>query len=121
MNSKNGGGVAFGAHVGGFLGGFAMIAVYKWIVKPRENSGEKLDLIIDLASILVAAVARREPAASEIPAIFLHEAGEQSGPFTLSQIQARLLRGAIGRDALYWSEGMSEWQSVLDLAGNPLQ
>ena len=121
FNQSSRGGVAFGAHVGGFLGGFAMIAVYKWIVKPRENSEEKSGLIIDPVAILAASSARREPVASETPAIFLHEAGEQSGPFTLSQIQARLSRGAIGKEALYWSEGMSEWQSVLDLAGNPLQ
>jgi hypothetical protein len=121
VSKNSGGGVAFGAHVGGFLGGLAMVAVYKWIVKPRENPGDKSGLIIDPAPILAAAGARRELASSEIPTIFLHDGNEQTGPFTLTQIQSRLSRGEIQRDAQYWSEGMSDWESVLDLASHPLQ
>jgi rhomboid family protein len=120
--SKNGGGgVAFGAHVGGFLGGLAMIAVYKWIVKPRDNSADEPDLIIDPIPVLIAASAQRQQvSANEMPTIFLHDGSEQSGPFTLAQIQSRLSCGEINRDAQYWSEGLSEWQSVLDLASHPL-
>jgi membrane associated rhomboid family serine protease len=114
------GGVAFGAHVGGFLGGLAMIAVYKWIVKPRENPDDKPNLIIDPAPVLAAARVQRELPTDETPTIFLHDGNGQSGPFTLSQIQSRLSRGEIPRDAQYWSEGMNDWESVLDLAGHPL-
>ena len=122
MNSKSGGGVAFGAHVGGFLGGFALIAVYKWIVKPRENSESEPDLIIDPVPALIAASAERQKVSmNETPTIFLHNGSEQSGPFTLAQIQSKLSCGEITRDAQYWSEGLTEWQSVLDLASHPLQ
>jgi len=122
MNSKSGGGVAFGAHVGGFLGGFALIAVYKWLVKPRENSESEPDLIIDPIPALIAASAQRQQvSANETPTILLHNGNEQSGPFTLAQIQSKLSRGEINRDAQYWSEGLTEWQSVMDLASHPLQ
>jgi hypothetical protein len=51
----------------------------------------------------------------------VHDGRQQTGPFTLTQVQTMLRRGEIGHDASYWSEGMSEWQSVVDLAGQPLE
>ena len=63
-----------------------------------------------------AAVASPEKT-GEVPAIFICYGGEQSGPFTLSHVQDMLRLGSIGPDALYWSEGMADWQSVADLAG----
>ncbi len=119
VNSRSGGGVAFGAHVGGLLAGLGMIGIYKML--QRNRTGNFSEEIISPAVIMATASARQEIPTSETPTIFLHEAGEQSGPFTLSQIQARLLRGTVGKEALYWSEGMTEWQSVLELAGSPLQ
>jgi membrane associated rhomboid family serine protease len=118
FNQSSRGGVAFGAHVGGLLAGLGMAAIYKMAERRRE---EKVSDEIISPAIFMAAGRQREIPTGETPTIFLLEAGEQSGPFTLSQIQARLLHGAIGKEALYWSEGMSEWESVLDLAGNPLQ
>jgi membrane associated rhomboid family serine protease len=121
MSKNAGGGVAFGAHVGGFLGGLGMIAVYKWIVKPRENPEGEPGLIIDPVPILIAASAQRQPlSASETPTIFLHDGMEQTGPFTLAHIQSKLLHCEINRDAQYWSEGMTEWQSVVDLSSQPI-
>ena len=58
FNQSSRGGVAFGAHVGGFLGGLALVAVYKWMVRPRENSESEPDLIIDPVPALIAASAR---------------------------------------------------------------
>ena len=117
-NHHDGGSVAFGAHVGGFLAGFGMIGLYKIVTGKRS---EKIPQeIISLADVMAAAPARTEIAAVETPTIYLHEAGAQSGPFTLSQIQNMLALGSVGKDALYWSEGMADWQSVLDLAGGPM-
>jgi membrane associated rhomboid family serine protease len=119
VNSHAGGGVAFGAHVGGFLAGLGMAGLYKLVHRQRE---EKIpEEIISMADVLAAAPAHREMPTDETPTIHLLEAGVQSGPFTLSQIQWRLSRNSIGRDALYWSEGMADWQSVLELAAHPLQ
>jgi hypothetical protein len=33
------------------------------------------------------------------------------------QIEQMLALGSISRDALYWSEGMSDWGNVLELSG----
>jgi membrane associated rhomboid family serine protease len=121
-HAHGGGGVAFGAHVGGFLGGLALVALYKWQLKSRAEESVEPRLILDPATVLAAAPVRPSPgaAASETPAIFLHDGTEQTGPFTLSQVQAKLQNGEISREAQYWSEGMAEWQSVVDLSGQPL-
>jgi len=111
-------GVAFGAHVGGLLAGLALISVYKVIVKyhPESVSGPDGEQVS-----AVAVTAQARPASvSETPALYVYEAGKQSGPFTLSQVQAMLACGALDKDALYWSEGMRDWQNVEELAGRPL-
>jgi len=112
--------VAHGDHVGGFIGGLALLAVYKWHVLPREPK-EEPELIINPAAAIAAANDARDMASDETPTIFVHDGQEQTGPFTLSQIQVKLRRGDIPRDAQYWSEGMSDWQSVLELAGHPTE
>ena len=68
---------------------------------------------------MAAPAAAHTVSADETPAIYLYEAGKQSGPFTLLQIQAMLSCGSIGKDTLYWSEGMSEWQDVMELFSQP--
>jgi membrane associated rhomboid family serine protease len=115
------GGVAFGAHVGGFLAGFAIIGLYKWLGGRKLQEVEtEPDLIINPSEIMAA---RRMTAmvtpvhTGEIPTIFLHDGQAQTGPFTLSQIEAGLRNGTISREAVYWSEGMTEWQGVTELAG----
>jgi len=59
-------------------------------------------------------------ATSETPTIFLHDGAAQTGPFTLTQIQGMLQHGTISRDAVYWSEGMEQWQAVSDLSATPI-
>jgi len=126
MLVKNaGGGVAFGAHVGGLLGGLALVAAYKWLARERAATAApaRSRLRIDPAAILAPARAPAAPlpASSETPTIFLHDGQAQTGPFTLTAVQAMLQRGEISRDASYWSEGMSGWESVSDLAGQPIE
>jgi len=125
-----GGGVAFGAHVGGFLSGLALVAAYRWLAKPREEepaaaqaAKQPLRVIIDPAKVLAASRPRAatEAATSETPGIFLHDGEQQTGPFTLTQVQAMLQNGEISRELSYWSEGMADWQSVVDLAGQPIE
>jgi membrane associated rhomboid family serine protease len=120
---ERGGGVAFGAHVGGLLGGLALASLYKWIGQPHKGSSAKSTLILDPVAILEPAAPQYQPVETtgETPTIYLNERGVQSGPFTLTQIQAALSSGAIGADAVYWSGGMADWQSVLDLAVGPAQ
>ena len=116
----HGGGTAFGAHVGGLLAGLALVAMYKWIGRQREPAAENTSLIIDPAPLLAAAAAHhRVEATSETPTIYLHDGTNQSGPFTLTQVQAMLHTGAISRETEYWSEGLDNWQSVADLSDQP--
>jgi membrane associated rhomboid family serine protease len=121
-SAHTGGGVAFGAHVGGLLGGVALISAYRWLVRRPAEIAEASELIIDPAPLL-AAIRRSQPpaATSETPTIYLHDGTQQTGPFTLTQIQAGLQNGSIRREAVYWSEGMTDWQSVTDLSSQPLE
>jgi membrane associated rhomboid family serine protease len=119
MNTKISGGVAFGAHVGGLLGGLALIAIYKWMIQPRETVEEDDATIARPERIRVTLPPRPAATATETPTIFLHDGTQQTGPFTLSQVQAMLQCGSIGREAQYWSEGLDDWQDVAELSPQP--
>jgi membrane associated rhomboid family serine protease len=120
-----GGGVAFGAHVGGFLGGLAMVSIYKWIAEreTRESETVPSSFIIDPVKILAIANARQQiqPVTSEIPTFYIYDNNEQTGPFTLTQVQLKLSHAEISRAAQYWSEGMTAWQNVLELSSQPIE
>ena len=122
-SKHTGSGVAFGAHVGGLLGGLALVAAYKSFGRPGETGTASADLIIDPAAALASAhvPAATVPATSETPTFFVHYLARQTGPFTLSQVQAMLHSGALGREAFYWSEGMSKWESVAELSDQPIE
>lgn len=121
FSKHSGGGVAFGAHVGGFLGGLAMIGIYHWMTRRQAEESAPAGRLIDPAAVLAPrAPLARGPATGEVPTIFLHDGQQQTGPFTLTAVQAMLLHGEISRDASYWSEGMTDWQSVVDLAAQPM-
>jgi rhomboid family protein len=119
FQDQHGGGTAFGAHVGGFLAGLAMVAVYKFMMKWRAPETEPGELIINPAKIMARAMATREIATSETPLIFLHDGGRQTGPFTLSQVQTMLRRGEVTSEAIYWSEGLDNWQNIAELSNQP--
>ncbi len=120
VSDQRGGGVAFGAHVGGLLAGCAMIGIYKLTTRRRQEPVEIIAPIISPIKVRLQpamAAAAPQEATGEAPAIYIYHRGEQSGPFTLSHVQDMLRLGSIGQDAVYWSEGMTDWQSVADLAG----
>lgn len=110
-NESAAGGVAFAAHVGGTLGGLVMIGLYKAVTKGRAEADEPP------APVRPRPVAR--PAVRvvtpEAPSYLLYENGDQSGPFTATQVRDRLESGALAAEALYWREGMSEWRPVEEL------
>lgn len=55
-----------------------------------------------------------QPAVGNIQ-YFIGANGEQSGPFTESQILEQLAEGKIPEDALIWFEGLAEWQPLHSL------
>jgi hypothetical protein len=107
--------------VGGFLAGMALITIFRLGARKREVRDPESP-VLSLEEIAAVTDRARRPIAAEveIPTIFLHADGVQSGPFTLDQIQLRLARQELGADARYWSEGMSQWESVQDLADRTL-
>jgi len=110
------GGTAFGAHVGGFLAGLVLIALFRLSARKSERDAPPKE-IMSPEEIRAAANASHPPTAEqEIPTIYLHASGVQSGPFTLAQIQSRLTRQELGPETCYWCEGMSQWENVQDLA-----
>ncbi|HET7624947.1 MAG TPA: rhomboid family intramembrane serine protease [Verrucomicrobiae bacterium] len=147
FSHHHGGGVAFGAHVGGLLAGIAMIGIHKFLSRstkiaemipepaaspvPVAIARTRAPIRVRLRSSSAMAnapgtvvddspeIATGEISPLETPSIFLHVEGEQRGPFTLSQVQGMLRLGSIGPDALYWSEGMSEWENIADLSDHP--
>lgn len=110
MNEQQGGGVAFAAHVGGFLWGLAFISVEKLRQSRVQPSKPDPATIIETARYAARVVSQPE----EVAAYYLHMNGEQAGPFTPSQINGMLKLGSVPADAFYWIEGMDGWQSISD-------
>ncbi len=109
-----------------FVGGLALIGINRWIDRSREsaeNKDVKPGLILDPAKFLVPAqiAAQPHPVSNETPTIFIYDGEVETGPFTLTQVQTKLRHGEIKRDAQYWSEGMTEWQNVLELSSHPVE
>ena len=108
------------AEPGGFLGGLGLVAFYNWKVRPREPVEEIDNRIIKPERIRVTIPPRPVVSEPETPTIFLHDGTEQTGPFTLTQVQAKLRQGEINLDARYWSDGMDDWQDVVELSDQPI-
>ena len=105
VTEHRGGGVAFAAHVGGFLWGFGYIAFEKARLRnaaKRESANE------EAAAYARQAVSQPEEAA----AYYLHFNGEQIGPFTPSQINGMIQMGSVPAEAFYWTEGLDGWQEI---------
>lgn len=114
-SETTGGGVAFAAHVGGFLAGLAMIGTYKLLNKEPAEAAVAGNWQPSLAK------ARRthEPTSAELnetPGVFVSENGVESGPFTSHQLRQMIALGSISPDAYYWRDGMAEWATVEDFS-----
>ena len=118
--------VAFGAHVGGTLGGVAMIGcakACKWTEvqeeEPEEEEETRLEARerpIRMTPGPIRVQLKRMPAhPAETAAIYLYVGEVQYGPLTSSQVEAMFQQGRISADAMYWQEGMSEWRQADEL------
>jgi hypothetical protein len=55
--------------------------------------------------------------------LYLHQNGEQVGPYTVDQITSMIQSGALTRDDIVWHEGLSEWQplhTIFDIDTTPV-
>ncbi len=98
-----GGGVAFGAHVAGFL--FGLGAAY--IVRQRVERGD----FDDQEPVATAPAA----VASGPPPVILFYNNLQHGPLPVHEVWHQVRSGEIPADAFYWSEASQEWRSVAEL------
>lgn len=108
LHDSAGGGVAFGAHVGGFLGGFGVMMLFRRFRHPEVE--------VEEPSRPIRVQPRSVAQPNEQPSVYLYEGSQQSGPFTHSQVQDMLSCGSISGETLYWREGMGDWKPVGELA-----
>jgi membrane associated rhomboid family serine protease len=107
-----GGGVAFGAHVGGTLAG----ALVMWLLNRTVRHAEKTAILPGTARPPLRSASRAEaPPLDEPAAIYLYVNEQQIGPFARSRIQEMLELGSITPETQYWQEGMPEWRPVAEL------
>lgn len=104
-------GVAFGAHVGGFLAGLGIIGLRR-LAGHRGEEKQTQPL-----SVRPVAAAPRQPRVVAVARadMFIYDNGTQLGPLTPAQVQAMLSDGTVSREAFYWREGMPEWRNVGEL------
>lgn len=44
--------------------------------------------------------------------LYLHQNGEQVGPYTEDQISSMLASGGLSQNDIVWHEGLTEWQPI---------
>lgn len=104
--NATGGGVAFGAHVGGMLCGAVTMKLW-----PRSQPAE------NTAPMALKSRDFPQPGAdpAEPASIMLYFADQEQGPFSLAKVRAMAGRRKVPPDAQYWQEGMPEWRPISEL------
>ncbi len=101
------GGVAFTAHVGGFVGGLAMIGLRQLM---RATSVQGAPATATASRQRVTRVRpNAQPGGSPI---FIYDGGMQSGPFTRGQVAELIDNGLFSAGAMFWQEGMVDWRDL---------
>src|ERR1051326_806346 len=100
--NSGGGGVAFGAHVGGTLAG----ALVMWIMRRSVQAGDGGRPAPRPARVAAPA---REPS-NEPATVYLSVDGQQFGPYAASKVRAMVALGSVSADAYFWQDGMAEWR-----------
>lgn len=106
-------GIAFIAHVGGFIIGFLWMLIYRAKANKDQSSSEVTPLSTSPKKTITQK--RFTPIKTEQPTIFLYHNEIQSGPFTVGHVRNMLTSGNISNEAYYCREGMTEWRPVQEL------
>jgi membrane associated rhomboid family serine protease len=109
-NPAEGGGIAFGAHVGGTLAG---IAAMRFMRKSKIHPGAAT-IPAKAGPLKVAAMPAMVDPMAHAP-VYISIDGNQSGPFPQSSVKGMLELGSIPPYAYYWREDINEWRPVTDL------
>jgi membrane associated rhomboid family serine protease len=110
--NEGGGGVAFGAHVGGFLAGLGLIGLHKLLLPKQEREkARRGPMRVNVRKVAPARAALE----TETPTLYVYQGETQYGPYNLFQIQQMMSDGSVTAEAQYWSEGMTEWRSITEL------
>ncbi len=102
-----GGGVAFGAHVGGTAAGALAMSIMR-----RRLLGSDIE---QPALRPARVVAPRVEQSDEPATVYLFINGEQVGPYAPSKVRAMVALGAVSADVCFWQDGMAEWRPVGEL------
>jgi membrane associated rhomboid family serine protease len=109
LGQEGGGGVAFGAHVGGTIAG----ALTAWGLRRSLKDPEAGDTAVQPLRPVMAVSAPETVA--QPPTIYLFLNGQQIGPFAEGRVREMLALGSVTSDALYWREGMPDWRPLAEL------
>ncbi len=101
-SDADGGGVAYGAHIGGFLVGMAAVPGLKKLLQ-QEESRERAQAIARKTEVTWTAAI---PPDAQIT---VQDHGLQYGPYTLAGLWGAHREGLFSEDALYWHDGMEDW------------
>jgi membrane associated rhomboid family serine protease len=104
----NEGGVAFGAHIGGFVFGMIFILCMKPILRREEAREATGGNVREESSELVSPI----PADA---AIHIIDNGVQAGPYTLGELWQYVQSGQISKESFYWYEGLPDWKKLKDV------
>lgn len=116
------GGVAFGAHVGGFLAGMGLIGLHKLLPpKVERDKAKRGPMRVSVRKAMPASARAPIAVKSEAPTFYVYQGDTQYGPYNLFQIQQMLSEGSVTAEAQYWSEGMTEWRNVMELTNGVAQ
>ena len=97
LNPQAGGGIAFGAHIGGAIAGLVIAAGLRAIQscstrnKPKDADSDS---------------------SKDHRSIYVHQDGQKLGPYSPKEIRSMLQVSALYPESYYWQEGMAEWQSL---------
>ncbi len=102
------GGIAYGAHIGGFLAGMAAVPPLKALMK-RTKAREQA------AAEAAEAEATWRPTIPSDAQISILDNEQQYGPYSLPELWGAYQEGHFTEEALYWHEGLEDWRELRDV------